>query len=391
MTALLLVAGLVALVAGGEVLVRGASTLARVAGLSPLVVGLTVVSFATSAPELAVTVQATLGGSPGIAVGNVLGSNVANILLVVGTAGLILPLAVQLPVVRRDVPVLIALSLLFWVQALDGAISTLDGIVLVALLLAYTAWTVVRSRRNPDEAPVETAAQAAGGAADGEAAPPQSAARRLTVAVVLVALGVVLLVAGANWLVSAASDIAAALGLSEMVIGLTVVAIGTSLPELATSVVAAVRGDIQMAVGNAVGSCIFNLGAVMGLTALVAPEGVPVAASALAFDIPVMVAVVVALLPIAFTGFTIARWEAGLFVAYYGAYVAYLLLDSAGHEALPRFNTVMLWFVLPITAVTLVLLATYEVGVIRGRRLARREAGLPEDEAAEGAPDPAER
>jgi cation:H+ antiporter len=198
--------------------------------------------------------------------------------------------------------------------------------------------------------------------------PEAGRARRLVTAAVMVAVGVAMLVLGARWLVSAATDIASALGLSETVIGLTVVAVGTSLPELATSVIAAVRGNVEMAVGNAIGSNIFNIGAVMGLTSVVADGGVPVDAAAVGFDLPVMVAVAFAVLPIAFTGFTVARWEAGLFLAYYSAYVAYLLLDSAGHDALPRFSAVMLGFVVPLTALTLVLLATYELGVRRGAR-----------------------
>ncbi len=353
MTGVLLLAGIALLVAGGETLVRGASTIARSFGLSPLVVGLTVVSFATSAPELAVTVEASLSGSPGLAVGNVVGSNVANILLVVGVAGTIMSLAVQSPVVRRDVPVLIGLSALFWVMALDGTVSTVDGLVLVGLLLVYTTVTVVRSRRGKDPGLVEEAPAAPGG---------------VPVALLLVASGVVLLVWGARWLVSGAVDIATALGLSETVVGLTIVAIGTSLPELVTSVMAAIRGSVEMAVGNAVGSCIFNLGAVMGLTAAISPEGVPVTDGALTFDVPVMVAVVFVLLPIAFTGRRVARREAWLFVGYYLAYTAYLLLDSAGHDALPQFSAVMLAFVIPITALTLVVLVVHEIQLRRSHR-----------------------
>lgn len=363
MTVSLLLAGLLLLVIGGEVLVRGASTLATVAGISPLVIGLTVVSWATSAPELAVTLQATVAGSPGLAVGNVVGSNVVNILLVLGVAGLIVPLAVNSAVVRRDVPVMIAMSVLFWLMTLDGAVSTVDGAALLLLLAVYVTVTVVRSRRS-------SPAQSRLARDDEPEAPQAGPARRLTTAAVMVAFGVALLVLGARLLVSAATEIASTLGLSETIIGLTVVAVGTSLPELATSVIAAVRGDVELAVGNAIGSNIFNIGAVMGLTSVVADGGVPVEAAAIGFDVPVMIAVAFAVLPVAFTGFTVARWEAGLFLLYYSAYVAYLLLDSAGHDALPGFSTVMLGFVVPISALTLVLLATYELGVRRGARMA---------------------
>ncbi|MEE6294652.1 calcium/sodium antiporter [Georgenia wangjunii] len=354
MTGLLLLGGFAVLVAGGELLVRGAAGLARRLRLSPLVVGLTVVSFATSAPELAVTVDAALSGSPGLAVGNVVGSNITNVLLVLGVAGLILPLTVRLSAVRRDVPVMIAMSGLLLVLSIGGTIGRADGVVLLATLATYVAWTVVRSRR---------ARAADAGRDDG----PAVRARRPWVDALLVAGGVALLVVGARWLVRGATDVATALGMSELVVGLTVVAVGTSLPELATSVIAAIRGDVEMAVGNVVGSCIFNIGAVMGGAAVLAPSGVPVDPGAVRLDLPVMLVAALALLPVAITGFRVARWEAGLFVLYYAAYVTYLLLDSSGHDALPTFSAVMLWFVLPITALTLVVLVSYEVGLRRGR------------------------
>ena len=361
-TVLLLLAGLTLLVLGGEVLVRGAGGLARAAGMSPLVVGLTVVSFATSAPELAVTVDAALSGSPGLAVGNVVGSNVVNILLVLGVSGLILPLAVRSALVRRDVPVMIGASVLLLLLALDGAVTPVDGVVLMAVLLAYVGWTVLGSRRS-------------GVTARDPAEVPRTA-RHVALDLLSVAAGVGLLVLGARWLISGATDVATALGMSDLVIGLTVVAVGTSLPELATSVIAAVRGSVEMAVGNVVGSNIFNIGAVMGVAAVVAPGGVPVDPGAVRFDLPVMVAVALALLPVAFTGFTVARWEAALFVAYYAAYAAYLLLDSAGHDALAPFSTVMLVFALPMTALTLTLLVGYELGRSRGGGPPR--TGVPE-------------
>lgn len=359
-TVLLLLAGLALLVLGGEVLVRGAGGLARAAGMSPLVVGLTVVSFATSAPELAVTVDAALSGSPGLAVGNVVGSNVVNVLLVLGVSGLILPLAVRSALVRRDVPVMIGASVLLLLLALDGAVTPVDGVVLIAVLLVYVGWTVLGSRRS-DVVPADRA--------------PRTP-RRTVLDLLSVAAGVALLVLGARWMVSGATDVATALGMSELVIGLTVVAVGTSLPELATSVIAAVRGSVEMAVGNVVGSNIFNIGAVMGGAAVLAPGGVPVDPGAVRFDLPVMVAVALALLPVAFTGFTVARWEAALFVAYYAAYAAYLLLDSAGHDALAPFSTVMLVFALPMTALTLALLVGYELGRSRGGGPPR--TGVPE-------------
>ncbi len=357
LTALALLAGFVLLVLGGELLVRGGSGLGRATGLSPLIIGLTVVAFATSAPEFAVSLDATLSGAPGLAVGNVVGSNITNVLLVLGLAALVLPVTVRTQLVRVDVPVMIALSVLVLLLVLDGMVGRLDGVLLVTSLVLYVAATVVLGRRaRTDAGPTGTD-------------PPVS---RPLVDVLLVVVGVGLLVLGARLLVTAATDAAAAFGVSDLVVGLTVVAIGTSLPELATSVIAAVRGEQEMAIGNVVGSNVFNLAAVLGLTAMIAPDGVPVDPAALRFDVPVMVAVAVALAPVVFTGFTIARWEAAVFLGYYVAYVAYLLLAAADHDALPTFSAVMLGFVVPITVLTLAVLAVHEIRLHRERRRGSR-------------------
>ncbi|WP_407318696.1 calcium/sodium antiporter [Isoptericola halotolerans] len=371
---LLLLAGFVLLVGGGEALVRGAASLARTMGMSALVVGLTVVSFATSSPELAVSAGAALSGSPGLAVGNVVGSNIANILLVLGLSALVVPLVVTSRVVRTDVPVMIALSALTLLLALDGTISTVDGVVLLALLVAYVVVTVVRSRRSRTDRPPPAAASDAApdsGGPGGTRAPSRlrsTRARSVLVDVVLVAVGVALLVVGAQVLVRSATQIASTFGVSDLVIGLTVVAVGTSLPELATSVIAVRRGEGDLAVGNIVGSNIFNIGAVLGLTAVIAPDGIGVDPAAVHFDLPLMVAVALALLPVAFTGQVIKRWEGALLVTLYVAYVAFVLLAATEHAALQPFSTTMLWFVLPVTAVWLVALAAYELGLRRGRR-----------------------
>ncbi len=345
---LLLLGGFVLLVGGGEVLVRGASGLARAVGLSPLIVGLTVVSFATSAPELAVSVDAAVSGAPGLAVGNVVGSNIANILLVLGVSALVTPLVVRSRVVKLDVPVMIALSLAFYLMSLDGTISTLDGALLLGALVVYVVRAIMSSRRSRRDDQADNN----GGEDDSN--------RPVWLDALLVAVGVGMLVLGAGWLVDSATAIAGAFGVSDLVIGLTVVAIGTSLPELATSVIAVRRGERDLAVGNVVGSNIFNIGSVLGLTAVISPDGVPVADAAVAFDIPFMLVVAIALLPIVYTGATVARWEGGLFLGYYLAYTLYLLLDSADHEALPRYSAAMWTFIAPLTLLTLALLSLNE-------------------------------
>jgi cation:H+ antiporter len=365
-TVLLILGGLIALVAGGEVLVRGASALARAFGMSPLIVGLTVVSAATSAPELAVTVDASLTGSPGIALGNVVGSNIINVLLILGASAIVLPLAVSSQLVKADVPVLIVMSGITLAVALDGVISRLDGVLLFVLLMGYLLILVRITRRRKRN----------GGVQVPEADP---ADRPVAWNVGFVVVGVALLVLGARGLVLGATDIAQSLGLSDLVIGLTVVAVGTSLPELATSVTAAIRGEREMAVGNVAGSNIFNLGLVLAAAGILAPEGVPVSSGALELDLPFMVAVALALLPLAFTGFEISRFEGVVLVAYYVAYTAYLLLDAAGHDALEPFSSVMLLFVAPLTVLWLVFFASFELGLRRGRRQVKEEFDLPLD------------
>jgi cation:H+ antiporter len=351
-TVFLFVAGGALLIAGAELLVRGASRLAVAAGVSPLVVGLTVVAFGTSSPELAVTVGSAYSGQADVALGNVVGSNIFNVLFVLGLSALIAPLVVAQQLVRLDVPLMVGVSLLTLLLSLDGRVGRNDGLLLCAGIVTYTIFLIRQSRR--ETADVQAEYQEAFGR-------EPRAANRWLLNLGFVAIGLALLVVGARWLVDAAVATAAALGVSELVIGLTVVAAGTSLPEAATSVLAAARGERDIAVGNVVGSSIFNLLAVLGLGSVIAPDGVPVSPGALTFDMPVMVAVAVAALPIFFTGYTIARWEGAVFLAYYAAYTTYLVLDAAEHDALPAFGGAMVWFALPLTALTLVVLAVRAV------------------------------
>jgi len=339
LTLLMLGGGLALLAAGGDLLVRGSVGLARYWRIPPLVTGLTIVAFGTSAPELAVCIGAARGGAANIALGNVVGSNIFNVLFILGLWGLIVPLVVARRVVWIEVPVMIGLSGLIWALALDGQISAIEGGILVALLVGYQWWLISTSRREPALGDTERDAPAHPGRATG-----------------LVLLGLILLVLGARWLVAAAVTLATALGVSDVVIGLTIVAVGTSLPEVAASTVAAVRGHRDVAVANVLGSNVFNLGGILGLTAIVA-GGLPVAPGVAGFDLAVMVAVAVACLPIFATGHAVARWEGALFLGYYAAYVAYIVFDATDHAALPHLRNGLLYFALPLTTVTLAVLA----------------------------------
>ena len=372
--------GLVLLVAGGEMLVRGAAGLAARIGMSPLVVGLTVVAFATSAPELAVTLGAVLGGEPGLAVGNVVGSNIANVLMILGTSAVILPLLVKVQLVRVDIPFMAAFSVLFLLLAIDGGLSRVDGLILFVLLILYISVAIILSRRDghADDlhgpgASIATASAGRVGRTVGSDVGKEGDTMTEAVAeanvhtgsigrdLVFLLIGVALLIVGANTLVKGATSIATEFGVSELIVGLTVVAIGTSLPELATSIVAVRRGQRDLAVGNVVGSNIFNIGAVAGLAGIVSPTGLPVPDSALALDIPLMIAASVVLLPLAFTGSVIARWEGALLLGLYLSYLVYTVLAAAERPILQGFTTVMLWFVTPLLILTLVSTVSYEI------------------------------
>ncbi len=340
-TTVLFVAGLGLLVLGAESLVRGASRLAAALGISPLVIGLTVVAYGTSAPEMAVSVKSVLDGQPDLALGNVVGSNIFNVLFILGVSALVMPLAVSSPLIRLDVPLMIAVSLLTLFLAGDGSISRIDGTLLSALALAYTVFQIRQSRKESAAIKDEFAGEFG---ATGSSTPANLA---------FICVGLALLVVGSRWLVNGAVAFAQALGVSELVIGLTIVAAGTSLPEVATSILASIRGERDIAVGNVVGSNIFNLLAVLGLSGLVAPDGLPAHAALLNFDLPVMIAVAVACLPIFASGAVIGRWEALLFLAYYVVYTVYLVFAAQQHDVLPLFSTVMAAFVLPLTAAAL--------------------------------------
>ena len=351
---LMFVLGLVVLVVGADVMVRGASRLAVSFGVSPLVVGLTVVAFGTSAPEMAVSVGSALAGTPDLAIGNVVGSNIANVLLILGISALITPLLVDEQIIRQEIPIMIGASALLVVMALDGNIGLLESIVLFALVIAYTVFLVIQSRRASKAVQDEFET----------GIPTSTWDSHWAVQIGLIAAGLVMLVVGADWLVDSAVAFARAFGVSDLVIGLTVVAVGTSMPEIATSIVAAMRGQRDIAVGNVVGSNVFNILAVLGAAGIASGVGLPVSEAARNFDLWVMLAVAFACLPIMITGREIARWEGVVFLAYYAAYTAWLVLQAQQHASVPAFSGIMLGYVMPITVITIV------VSIVRsnGRR-----------------------
>ena len=316
MTAIFLVfIGLLGLIAGGELLVRGAVSAARSFGISPMVIGVTLVGFGTSTPELVTSLQAALSGSSGIAIGNVVGSNIANVLLILGIAALIAPIKVDPRAFRRDGAVVAAATLLCLGGVLMGEIDRLTGAGFVAALAVYLGFTLW-SEKQPGGAQAATVYE---NEADAVAGPQTSAGVSFLIALA----GLVITILGARFLVSGAVSLAEAAGISETVIGLTIVAVGTSMPELVTSVIAVRKGQGDVALGNILGSNIFNILGILGVTVLVQPMIVPSQIAAL--DIWVLCATTLVLVVFARSGWTISRREGGLFVMAYAAYLAVLL------------------------------------------------------------------
>lgn len=350
---LLLFTGLGIMVFGAHQLVAGASAIALRAGLTPLVVGLTIVAFGTSAPELAISVKAALDGQADLAVGNVVGSNIFNVLFILGLAAVLRPLVVARQLIRIEVPVMIFVSVAFLVMASDGLVSFSESVILLAGFFGYNWFQIKVASREP-----------------GSASPTDEPKTKPGVlrSVAMLAVGLGLLVFGSRLFVDAAVAIATALGVSEAVIGLTIVAAGTSMPEVVTSVVATIKGETEIAVGNVVGSNILNILGVAGFSGVLAGQGLPVSAGIVHFDILVMIACAIACLPVFMVGQRIERWEGALFLGYYVAYTAYLILTATQHPSLMTFTEAMIWFVIPLTGVTMTLLSAR---TLRKRKLAR--------------------
>jgi cation:H+ antiporter len=312
------VGGFILLLFGAEYLVRGAVALARRLKVSPMIIGMTIVAYGTTAPELVVSLQAAIDDLPGISVGNVVGSNICNILLILGASAVIFPIVVQPTSLIRDAAMCMGAALLFSALALSGTIERWQGVLMVAILVAFSLYAFNAERRRGKAAD-------AGGLAEGLAEEFMEPAQALWLSLLSVIGGIVAVVAGAKLLVTAAVVTARTLGVDEAVIGLTIVAVGTSLPELATAVVAALKRHSEVAVGNILGAGIYNLLAIMGLVAVVAP--IPVPPQIVAFDLWVMVAVTAMLLAILLLRNGISRPVGAMFLA---GFVAYTVLQYYG-------------------------------------------------------------
>ena len=336
-TALFFILGLVLLVAGAEWLVGGSASVARRFGIPPLVIGLTIVAFGTSAPEMAVSAKASLAGQGELALGNLIGSNIFNILFILGISALVTPLVVARQIIRIEVPLVIGFTLLLIYMGSDGVITWGEGAVLLGAIVVYTI------------------AQGIGASLSGDAGADENPAKPMAIgkAMMLIALGLTFLVLGARFLVDSAVEIARHFGVSEVVIGLTVVAAGTSLPEVATSVMASIRGQRDIAVGNVMGSNIFNLLAVGGIAGILSPAPLAISDHLLWVDLPVALAAAAVCIPIFVSGATISRREGALFLVFFLFYNSYIVLSATDHDWVGPLAVLFSWALIPATMLVL--------------------------------------
>ena len=293
--------------------------------------------------------QAAVGGNGGLVIGNVVGSNIANVLLILGLSALIVPLTVDQRLVRFEVPLLVGVSALTWFFAADGHMGRLEGLLLTAGAIIYTVFVVQQSRYETRAVQAEYEREF--NPESSEVIDPARSWTGVVINVALIVVGLGLLLIGSRWLVDGASTIARALGVGDLLIGLTIVAVGTSLPELATSIVASVRGERDIAVGNVVGSNLFNLLFVLGASSLVSP--IPVDYQALVFDFPIMLAAAIACLPVFFSGYRIDRWEGGVMLGFYAMYIAYLVAGALGNRDWMNLQSSVVVFLAPLVILTL--------------------------------------
>jgi cation:H+ antiporter len=308
---LFILGGIVGLYFGAEGLVRGSSSIAISFGISPLVVGLTIVAFATSSPELVVSIKAAIDGNPGIVVGNVVGSNICNIALILGVAALISPIQVKAQVIKREIPLMIIISVVLLLVLIDGSISRWEGAMFVIGIIAYIVMSYLYVKK--DKADEEIVKEFEEGI--------RTKPYKIWQSILLITVGLGLLVVGSNIFVDGAIEAAVKLGVSQAVIGLTIVALGTSLPELVTSIVASFKNENDIAIGNAVGSNVFNILSILGISSLINPisnSGITI------FDLSIMMFFTIIILPLCKSGFKIRRWEGAILFSGYIAYMIYL-------------------------------------------------------------------
>lgn len=348
MTVLIFIIGLILLIGGAELFLNSVDKFGIAWRISPLIMGLTVVAFATGAPELAISLQAAIEGRPDLVLGNIIGSNISNILLILGITGLISPLAITNRIIKRDIPMVIAASILMYLLAMDGSLSPFDGVLILTALLSYSVfmyYQIKSDRKNNKGEELSIAAKKILN---------NNPAWFYTKYILLLLAGLAMIVIGSRLMVHAAVTIAEILGVSELIIGLTIVSIGTSLPEVATSVSASRKGDSDTAIANVLGSNLYNILLTLGLTVVIAPGLISVSQEAVVFDMPVMIIVVFACLPLFWPGKELGRIEAFGFLFYYGAYLSYLVLIAMNHPLKSVLEWWMIWVIIPLTILLII-------------------------------------
>lgn len=348
MTVFLFILGLAVLIGGAELFLRAVDKFGAAWSVSPVVMGLTVVAFATGAPELAISLQAAVDGKPDLVLGNILGSNVANILLILGIAGLVNPLKITNRIIKVDVPMVIIASTLLFILAIDGLLSPMDGAIIFGALILYSIFMYFQIRKDRQN-------NKQNGVTEETELDEPVTTLFYGKYILLLLGGLVLIVMGSRWMVASAVEIAGILGISELIIGLTIVSIGTSLPEVATSVSAVRHGDSDTAVANVMGSNLYNILLTLSLTVLIAPGAIDVSQEAINLDLPIMLIVAIACLPLFWPGKELGRKEAIGFLFYYVAYMTYLVFLAMGHPFKETMEVIMVWGVFPITAFLVIL------------------------------------
>lgn len=316
------IVGLIALVGGSEVLVRQGTRLAMLAGISPVVVGLTVVAVGTSAPELAVGIEAALLDKGSLAIGNIAGTNTFNILFILGLSAFITPLRLHSRTVLYDLPIMTVAAGVLFLMAMNGVISRMEGMILLAGAAIYTGGVVITAKRESRRVKAEFAS----GLAEDVAPVEVQGVSGLLASFLWLCLSIAVVVKGADWLVHGASDLARQMGVTDAFIGLTIVAIGTSAPELVTTIISTLRNERDIAIGNLIGSSTYNILAILGITALFPENGIQVERDLIAIDIPVTAAAALVCVPVFLTNHRVTRTEGALFVTAYTVYFAYLVL-----------------------------------------------------------------
>lgn len=333
-----LLLSLVFLIIAAEVMLKGSLGLANALNVSPLVIGLTVVAFGTSAPELAINISSLAAGHGDIAIGNVIGSNIFNVLFILGITTLFYPLRVTQKVIRVDIPIMIFLYVLVWLMSLNGFLSFWEGVFFVSGLVFYILFSIRSAKKEAKSIRKEYAKEF-------------SSAKTMSKikSVVFISLGVLGLALASKFFVGSATELAILMNLSELIIGLTVVACGSAAPEVVISITAARKGESDIAVGNIIGSCIFNILCVLGFTVLLFPNQ-EITRAAINFDIPIMVVSSVLCIPLFMTDMKVSRWEGAVLVLSFVSYISWITLDSTDHDAAEPFGKFVMFFLVPIMA-----------------------------------------